>query len=151
MSHPGVATAERFKYEIPDTMRRQTYKRKERDFKFDELQAAIRALRDNDERLPRAMQRKLLSIHRTEFHVRLVYAVASACFVLVGTPLGIRSHRKESTVGMAICLVTAMAYYLCVILVESLDKYDGLRPYALIWLPVAICGILASFLIPKNL
>ena len=148
---PGVATAERFRHVIPDTVRQRTYKRKEKDFRFHELRSAIRALRGNDENLPRSMQRKLLSIHRTAFHTRLVYAFASVCFVLVGMPLGIRSHRKESTIGMAISLAVAMTYYLCVILFETLDKHDWLRPYVLIWIPVAVCGILISYLIPKNL
>lgn len=148
---PGVATAERFRHVIPNAMKQRTYKRKEKDFRYHELQEAIRELRDNDNDLPRAVQRKLLCVHRTEFHMRLVYAFASICFVLVGVPLGIRSHRKESTIGMAISLVVALSYYLCVILVESLDKYDWTRPYVLIWLPVAVCGILVAYLIPKNL
>ena len=148
---PGMATAERFRHVIPDAMRQRAYKRKEKDFRFQELCDAISDLRENTNDVPRAMQRKLLSIHRTEFHLRLVYAFASICFVFVGTPLGIKSHRKESTLGMAICLVVALAYYLCVILVQSMDKYDWARPYLMIWFPVVICGILASYLIPKNL
>ncbi|MDR2849799.1 MAG: LptF/LptG family permease [Verrucomicrobiota bacterium] len=148
---PGVATAERFQHVIPNALQRRSYTRKEKDFSFNELQTAIRNLRDNTANLPKAVQRKLLSIHRTEFHVRLVYAFASICFVLVGAPLGIRSHRKESTVGMAISLAVALSYYLCVMLFESLDKFDWARPYVLIWLPVAVCGILVSYLVPKNL
>jgi lipopolysaccharide export system permease protein len=148
---PGVATAERFRHVIPDAMRQRTYKRKEKDFRFRELQAAIRELRENDKDLPKAAQRRMLSVCRTEFHLRLVYAFAAVCFVLLGVPLGIRSHRKESTVGMAISLAVALMYYACVMLFESLDKFDWARPYVLIWIPVAVCGILISYLIPKNL
>lgn len=151
VGRPGVATASRFQHVIPDAMRQRAYKRKEKDFRFQELRAAIRDLRANDKALPRAVQRKLLSVLRTEFQLRLVYACASICFVLAGTPLGIRSHRKESTIGMAISLVVAMSYYLFVILFQSMDKHDWARPYVLIWLPVVICGILVSYLIPKNL
>ena len=150
-TRPGVATAERFRHVIPDAMRHRTYKRKEKDFRFQELCGAIRDLRENKDDIPRVLRRKLLCIHRTEFQLRLVYAVASVCFVLVGTPLGIRSHRKESTAGMAVGLSVALLYYLCVILVQAVDKYDWARPYLLIWFPVAVCGILASYLIPKNL
>lgn len=151
VEHPGMAAAGRFQHVIPDAMRRRAYTRKEKDFRFHELRGAIRELRANTKGLPRAMQRKLLSIHRTEYHLRFVYAFASICFVLVGTPLGIRSHRKESTIGMAISIAVAMAYYLCVILVQSLDKFDWAHPYVLIWLPVAVCCILVAYLIPKNL
>lgn len=151
VAHPGVAAADRFQHVIPDAMRRRAYTRKEKDFGFRELRASIRSLRLNEKGLPRLMRRKLLSIQRTEFHGRLVFAFASICFVLVGTPLGIRSHRKESTIGMALSLVVAMTYYLCVILFQSFDKADWAHPYVLIWLPVAACGILVTYLIPKNL
>jgi lipopolysaccharide export system permease protein len=151
VGRPGVAVADRFQHVIPNALKRRPYVRKEKDFHFGELRAAISRLRENPEGLPRALQRKLMSVYRTEFQLRLVYAFGSICFVLVGVPLGIRSHRKESTIGMAISLIVAMAYYLCVILVYSLDKHDWARPYVLIWLPVAICAALASVLIPKNL
>ena len=71
--------------------------------------------------------------------------------LLIGVPLGIRAQRKESTVGMAISLVVALTYYLCVILANSLDKYPGCQPYVLVWLPVVVCGVLATILVPKNL
>ncbi len=148
---PGVAAADRFRHVLPNALKRRAYTRKEKDFRFNELRGAIRKLRENPEGLPRTLQRKLLSIYRTEFQLRLVYACGAVCFVLIGVPLGIRSHRKESTVGMAISLVVAMSYYLCVILFNSLDKFDWAHPYVLIWVPVAICSALAAVLIPKNL
>jgi lipopolysaccharide export system permease protein len=148
---PGVAVADRFKHVIPDALKRRSYVRKEKDLRFNELRGAISKVRANQEGLPRKLQRKLMSIYRTEYHLRMVYAFASICFVLIGVPLGIRSHRKESTIGMAVSLVVAMSYYLCVILVYSLDKYDWAHPYVLIWAPVAVCGALAAVLIPKNL
>jgi len=151
IDRPGVAVADRFQHVIPGAMKRRGYTRKEKDFRFQELRTAIRDLRANDKKYSRPVQRKLLSIHRTEYHLRFVYAFAAICFVLVGAPLGIRSHRKESTIGMAISLVVAMTYYLCVILFHSFDKCDWAHPYVLIWLPVAACGVLAAYLIPKNL
>jgi len=148
---PGMAVAERFRHVIPDAMRRRTYVRKEKDLRFFELRQAISDLRANVKGHPRAMQRKLLSVHRTEYQLRLVYACASLCFVMIGVPLGIRTHRKESTVGMAVSLLVALVFYLSVILVYSLDKVPAAQPYALLWVPVAACGLLAAYLIPKNL
>ncbi|HRT29606.1 MAG TPA: LptF/LptG family permease [Kiritimatiellia bacterium] len=151
VNRPGVASASRFRHVIPDAMRQRSRKRKEKDFRFHELCAEIKVLRANENALPRTVQRKLLCIHRTELQVRLVCACASICFVLIGVPLGIRSHRKESTIGMAISLMVALTFYLFVILFQSMDKHDWSRPYVFIWLPVVICGILVSYLIPKNL
>ncbi len=95
--------------------------------------------------------RQNLSNIRTEFQKRLVFAFASICFVLVGVPLGIRAQRRESSIGIAIALVTALGYYLVVILMTSLEKNYAVRPDVLIWLPVALCVVLAGLLIPKNL
>lgn len=147
----GVAVAERFRHTLPDALHRRAYKRKEKDLRYHELSQAIDDLRLNVEGHTPAIRRKLLSITRTEYHLRLVYAFASICFVMIGVPLGIRTHRKESTIGMGVSLVVALVFYLCVILMQSLDKVDAARPYVLLWLPVAACGLLAAYLIPKNL
>ena len=100
---------------------------------------------------PRQAARRALSDIRTEFMKRWVFAFASICFVLVGVPLGIRAQRKESSVGMGIALVTALAYYLVVILMTSLSKNYHVHPEVLIWLPVGLCALLSGWLIPKNL
>ena len=100
---------------------------------------------------PRKTARRALSDIRTEFMKRWVFAFASICFVLVGVPLGIRAQRKESSVGMGIALLTALAYYLVVILMTSLSKNYHVHPEILIWLPVGLCVLLSAWLIPKNL
>ena len=82
---------------------------------------------------------------------RWVFAFASICFVLIGVPLGIRAQRRESTIGMAISLATALCYYLVVILMTSLSKNFVVHPEFLIWLPVMLCVALAAWLVPKNL
>lgn len=151
VDRPGIAAADRLQHVIPEALKQRKYSRKEKDFRYRELTGRIAEIRRNPEKLAREVRRRMLSKHRTEYHLRLVYALAAICFVLVGVPLGIKSQRKESTIGMAISLVVAMVYYLFVILVYSLDKYDKAYPYVLVWIPVVICGVLASWLIPKNL
>jgi lipopolysaccharide export system permease protein len=151
VDRPGVASADRFRHVIPEAMKRRRYVRKEKDFHFNELRQAIRKVRANEKGLSRKAMQRLLSIYRTEYRMRYVYAFASLCFVMIGVPLGIRTHRKESTIGMAVSLVVSMAYYLCVILLQSLDKYPALRPDILLWLPVGVCLTLATWLISKNL
>jgi lipopolysaccharide export system permease protein len=99
----------------------------------------------------RGHARRELSDIKTEFMKRWVSAFASLCFVLIGVPLGIRAQRRESTIGMAIALVVALAYNLLELLMTSLSKNYAVHPEILIWLPVALCLVLASRLIPKNL
>ena len=172
--NPGMARAARVQYRVKDALKDGTYKRKEKDFRFFELLAEIdqaradvknpqaaaeRRAREGRSKgsaerelkfLKKTMRRRLSDL-RTEFQKRLVFAFASICFVLVGVPLGIRAQRKESTIGMAIALATALSYYLVVILMTSMSKDYAVHPYVLIWLPVAACFALASWLVPKNL
>jgi lipopolysaccharide export system permease protein len=148
---PGVALADRFRQVIPDAVKRRSAMHKEKDQRFFELRKTIADLRANVKGLPVELKRKLLSISRTEYHLRFVYACASVCFVLIGMPLGIRTHRKESMIGMAVSLAVSMSFYLCVILFHSLDKHPAFQPYVLLWMPVAACVAFAVCLIPKNL
>ncbi len=105
----------------------------------------------NELKFARKTLRRELSDIRTEFMKRWVFAFASICFVLVGVRLGIRAQRRESTIGMAIAIVTALAYYLVVILMTSMSKNYAVHPELLIWLPVVACISLSAVLIPKNL
>ncbi len=174
-NNPGMARAARFQYRVKDALKNKKYRRREKDFHFTEILAATRkasaAARNpkaEAERLAREGKAKAGSAEKelkllkkslkrrysdimTEFQKRWVFAFASICFVLVGAPLGIRAQRRESTIGMAIALVTALCYYLVVILMTSLSKNYAVYPYILIWLPVVLCIVLASYLIPKNL
>ena len=173
-NNPGMARATRFQYRVKDALKDRTYKRREKDFRFFEIlseirlakvdvkdpqAAAVRRAREGRAKGAVAKELKLvkkslksqLSNLRTEFQKRLVFAFASICFVLVGVPLGIRAQRRESSIGIAIALVTALGYYLVVILMTSLEKNYAVRPDLLIWLPVVLCAALASYLIPKNL
>lgn len=95
--------------------------------------------------------RRMRSKAKVELSGRLVLAAASLCFVLVGVPLGIRAQRRESTVGMAISLAIALGYYLCIMLMENLQKSYSIHPEFLICLPVAASLALAGWFTRKNL
>ena len=161
-AHPQALQAETFRWRVDDVLKDGDYKRKEKDFRFFEILKEIDARKlevaqasrekvKGKKHSPRVAARRSLSDIRTEFMKRWVFAFASICFVLVGVPLGIRAQRKESSVGMGIALVTALVYYLVVILMTSLSKNYQVHPEVLIWLPVGLCVLLSCWLIPKNL
>ena len=87
---------------------------------------------------------------RIELHKRLALSCAAFCFALIGIPLGIRAHRRESTVGVAIGLGIALLFYLAMILADALKKSPDLHPYWIVWVPILLCCVVAAFLIPKN-
>jgi len=142
-----------------DYVRRQRAERvrqEAREARNPDVDAAVKAaaaapLEQEEVKLARKSLRRGVSDLKTEFMKRWVFAFASICFVLVGVPLGIKAQRRESTIGMAIALVTALCYYLVVILMTSMSKNYAIHPEVLIWLPVAFCLAFASWLIPKNL
>ena len=158
--HQTMARANRFRYLVKDALKESTYRKKEKDLRLFELMDSIKGyatmIRNvSGDSKAKAMERKMLKRARCDLKVelskRFVFAMASFCFVLVGIPLGIKAQRKESTIGMAIALAVSLGYYLIVILMLSLHKNYSLHPEILIWSAVALCLLLASRLVSKNL
>ena len=150
-NNPGRATMGRFTHVIHDAMKPPNIVRKEKDWGFFEMRNAIHVLRENTLDLPEDVRRVRLSICQTLFQKRFAEAFACICFVLVGVPLGIKAHRKDSTIGMGIGLVVALSYYLIIIAANELQKVPAFYPHILIWLSAAVCFVLAAVLIPRNL
>ena len=146
--HRTMARANRFVYRLENVIQNDDYQKRVKDFRFFEMLGQIR---DIDRTLSRMkgkgdsvlrrldLMRRDLSCHKVELSKRFVFAMASLCFVLIGIPLGIRSQRKESTVGMAISLGVSLGYYVIVTLMLSCEETYGIHPEFIIWLPVALC------------
>ena len=161
----SMARANRFRYTMEDAIRKSRYNRKVKDFRMREMFAYISKLDDKirevrlegdrDKRESGNAMLKFLkrdrSAAKVELNKRFVFAVASLCFVLVGIPLGIRSHRKESSVGMALALAVSLGFYLVVIISDSCKKNFSMHPEFIIWLSVALSLVFAGSLIRRNL
>ncbi len=158
--HPTMARANRVQYVVKDALKDSHYTRRIKDLRFREVVEKMKSLgeririsanqsraKDTERRL---LERELTNL-KVEFMKRLVFAMASLCFVLIGVPLGIRAQRKESSIGMAISLVISLGYYLVIMLALSMENHAAFHPEIVIWIPVAVCFVLASRLIPKNL
>lgn len=70
-----------------------------------------------------------------EAHQRVAAAVACIAFTLVGIPLGLKTSRRETSIGIALSLGLALAFYLVVVLANTLKSYPHLYPEAILWLP----------------
>lgn len=86
----------------------------------------------------------------TELNRRFALGMAPLAFILLGMPLGIRTSRRESNIGIAISLGVMLLYYAFMIATKSLAKYPALFPHLIIWTPTAFCAVLAAVLIRKN-
>lgn len=160
--HPTMARANRFQYFIKDALKEKKYSKKLKDLRTVELLASLKKMQEEVASVKRHKheegKREMLKALRkeysktgTEFSKRIVFALASFCFVLVGIPLGIKAQRKESSVGMAISLGIALGYYLLSMLMMSLQSTYKVHPEIVIFLPVVLCMVIASYLIPKHL
>ena len=84
-----------------------------------------------------------------ELNQRVCLAIAPFMFVLIAIPLGIKSHRKESSTGMLLSLAVMFVYYIFIILSDTFDSLVGLRPWLLPWVPI-ISGQIAGFILLRR-
>ena len=70
--------------------------------------------------------------------------------MLFGIPLGIRTSRRESNIGVAISLSVMILYYAFLIIAKSLSKRPEFYPHVIIWIPSLVCLVIAVILIRKN-
>ena len=82
----------------------------------------------------------------TELNKR--YSLSLGCFALalVGIPLGITAHRRETSIGFALSLAVAVCYFIFIMIADNSRNNPALYPQWLIWAPNFIFITLGAFL-----
>jgi lipopolysaccharide export system permease protein len=86
------------------------------------------------------------SASRTEINKRFSFPFACIAFAIIGVPLGVTAHRRETSIGFAMALIVAVTYFLFVIIGDTLRGNPGVHPELLVWFPNVLFIVLGAFL-----
>ena len=87
---------------------------------------------------------------KVEVHKRLSLGAACFAFAMLGIPLGIKAHRKESSVGIAISLLVVFCYYAFLLAANSLEKRPEFQPHLLAWTPILLAMAIGGWLVKRH-
>jgi len=123
--------------------------KKRKNMTIFELAHRIRNAETENARLGEKDRRIEHARNLVEANQRIALALSPFMFVLVAIPLGITSHRKESSIGMVMSLGIMFIYYIFMILSDTFDKTPGLYPWLIPWIPI-VFGQLGGFFLLRR-
>ena len=138
IQHDTIAQRYPIEMDLSQALRQAKATRQLGDLVFSELLDEIRNLRAHGIYPAAALM---------EAHQRVAGAVACLAFTLIGIPLGIKTSRRETSIGITISLGLALGYYFVTVLANTLKSRPALFPEAILWSPNLFFEILGLWLL----
>jgi LPS export ABC transporter permease LptF len=82
----------------------------------------------------------------TEVNKRYSFSLASLAFALIGVPLAVTAHRRETSIGFAFSLGIAFVYFFFIIIADTLRENSAAHPELLVWVPNVLFMALGAVL-----
>ena len=82
-----------------------------------------------------------------QIHSKVSFSFACVGFTLLGIPLGLQRHRKETRAGLFVALLLISVYYGFFILGEAWETRPELYPHLLVWVPNLLFQGLGAWLL----
>lgn len=87
---------------------------------------------------------------KMHLHEKSSFSFASLGFTLLGIPLGIQAHRRDTSSGVVIALGMMLLYYGILIAAKSMEGQTQIAPHLLLWVPNLLFQFLGVFLILRK-
>ena len=136
--------------DLREMLKKGKLNKKPADMTYAELVDALRNVRQAFPDIQEENVARLRAKMAVDASQRLALSLSCFSFTLLAVPLGIRSHRKESSIGIGMALVLLFLFYLFIIISDAMVDRPEWRPDMIPWIPVLSCQLMGFLLMRKN-